>query len=63
MWLAIGCGPQKLKLLVLYPATTGRNFEELLRVVDSLQMTVSHKVCVCVCLFVCLRVLVCVWLR
>ena len=38
-------GPDnKVKLTLTYPASTGRNFQELLRVIDSLQLTAQHKV-------------------
>jgi thioredoxin-dependent peroxiredoxin len=35
---------KKIKLMMTYPMTTGRNFDEILRVLDSMQMTAKHKV-------------------
>ncbi len=38
-------GPdKKIKLMLIYPMSTGRNFDELLRVIDSMQLTAAHKV-------------------
>ena len=36
-------GRKKIKLMLTYPMTTGRNFDEILRVLDSMQLTSTHK--------------------
>ena len=42
--VCISGADKKVKLTLTYPASTGRNFDEILRVIDSLQLTANHKV-------------------
>ena len=45
VWSVFVIGPDKnIKLMMTYPMTTGRNFNEILRVIDSMQLTAKHKV-------------------